>query len=437
MQGTQRPQSSQLPVVVIGAGPVGLAAASRLARRDEPVVVLEAGPAAGANVSAWGHVRLFTPWRDVVDEVGRELLRRTDWVDPDPSTYPTGRALVETYLKPLAATPALHDKVLYGAKVVAVSRRAHDKLRDVRRVDDPFELHVQTATGLRRLWARAVVDASGTTHRPNPLGSNGLPARGEAELGDVISYGVPDVLGTADTFGGHHVVVAGSGHSAQNVVLDLVELRRRLPATKITWAIRSDSIARVVGGGASDPIPQRAQLGNEVKEILTAGDVELVTGVEVVALERRPHGVSLLTSRGDRLDADRIVAATGFRPETSVLDELRLGLDPVLECPVKLAPLLDPRFHWCGSVPEHGVAELAHPEPDFFMVGMKSYGRAPTFLLKTGYAQLDAVVAHLCGDATDVTTQRAARVDPPSVALDPCATSGAPQCGGTADRPSC
>jgi hypothetical protein len=78
--------------------------------------------------------------------------------------------------------------------------------------------------------------------------------------------------------------------------------------------------------------------------------------------------------------------------------ELRLDLDPWLESPRALAPMIDPNLHSCGTVPPHGYKELAHPEPGYFAVGIKSYGRAPTFLMATGYEQVRSVVAHLAGD---------------------------------------
>ena len=70
----------------------------------------------------------------------------------------------------------------------------------------------------------------------------------------------------------------------------------------------------------------------------------------------------------------------------------------MLRAAERLAPLIDPNLHSCGTVRPHGEAELRQPEKDFYIVGMKSYGRAPTFLLATGYEQARSVVAALAGD---------------------------------------
>lgn len=382
-----------LPIAVIGAGPVGLAAAVYIRLLGGTPLVLEAGPSAGTNIRRWGHVRLFTSWRDVLDEASVTMLKRAGYQIPSKGDYPTGHELVDQYLEPLATLPELREHIRYETEVVAVSRETHDRLREERRSVSPFELVVNTPSGVERITAGAVIDASGTTQTPGPLGSNGLPANGEQELQDLILYGVPDVLGNEAVFAEQRVLVIGSGHSAQNVVLDLVELRRQHPKTSIIWGVRTQSKDRLVGAGSSDPIPERARLGADIRNILTASQVTLVPGTQVRALRRLDRGIEIMSTGGITINADRIIAATGFRPAGQLLAELRVSLDPILECPTKLAPLIDPRFHWCGSVPEHGATELAHLETNLFIVGMKSYGRAPTFLLKTGYAQVRSVAA--------------------------------------------
>jgi len=390
---------SELPIAIIGAGPVGLAAASQLRIHGRDLVVLEAGGAAGAGIAKWGHVRLFTPWREIVDTTSRTLLG-SSWVPPDPGSYPTGSEFVSKYLRALAESPALRDTIRYEARVESVSRAGYDKVREQEREHVPFELVINTRAGVERVQARAVIDASGTTTRPNPLGSSGVPAPGEIECRDGISYGVPDILGQASRFANRRILVVGSGHSAQNVILDLVRLRREHPRTTVIWGVRGESLKRLVGGGASDPIPRRARLGTEVEQILGSEEIELRLGLEVDEVRPSSGGIEVVTALGDTVLVDHIISATGFRPDATLLSELRLNLDPALECPVKLAPLIDPRFHWCGSVPEHGVTELSHPEQSLFVIGMKSYGRAPTFLLKTGYKQVRSVVATITGTAS-------------------------------------
>jgi hypothetical protein len=267
------------------------------------------------------------------------------------------------------------------------------------REDAPFELRVRSAAGEEVLLARAVIDASGTYAMPNPLGASGLPAIGESDCRARIFYGIPDVLGGhRDRYAGRHVLVVGSGHSAFNVLLDLAELAAAERATTITWAVRRAAVGAMYGGGAADALPARGGLGARLRALVDAGRVRLVTGFRTARLEREGAGVRVLDAQGRALAFDEIVAVTGFRPDLAMLGELRLDLDPAVESPRALAPLIDPNVHSCGTVPPHGVEELRHPEPGLFVVGMKSYGRAPTFLMLTGYEQVRSVVAALTGD---------------------------------------
>ena len=393
-------ESRPLPVVVIGAGPIGLAAAAHLVSRGETPLVLEAGRAVGAAVLAWGHVQVFSPWRYNVDPVAGKLLAAAGWTDPEPDVLPTGREIVEQYLAPLAALPELAPHIRLGTRVVAVSRAGLDKLATNGREQAPFELRVRVGGGAEEtILARAVIDASGTYGSPNPLGANGLPAVGEAGVRARLVYGIPDVLGAGRArYAGRRVLVVGSGHSAFNVLLDLVTLAGQTP-TAITWAIRRAEIGQMYGGGSADALPARGALGTRLREAVQSGRVRLVTGFRIREVAPDAGGVSVGALDGRRLGPfDEIVGATGFRPDLAMLGELRLGLDATVESPAALAPLIDPNVHSCGTVPPHGADELRHPEADFYVVGMKSYGRAPTFLMLTGYEQVRSVVAALTGD---------------------------------------
>jgi thioredoxin reductase len=392
-----------LPVAVIGGGPVGLAAAAHLIERGLPVKVYEAGAKVGANLRDWGHVRVFTPWRYCIDTAARKLLDRYDWRLPPADAMPTGGELVEGYLKPLANTPELSAAVETNARVTAISRLGIDKVVSRGRETRPFLLSVVTAAGIRRDLARAVIDASGTWTTPNPLGAGGIPAEGEAEFSDRIACGIPDVLeGHRGIYVGRTTLVVGAGHSAANILLDLAQLAESDPRTSIIWATRGTDLGRVYGGGESDQVPARGELGAALKELVDSGRVTVVTGFATVALRGVDGGI---TVEGETVDGlrrigpvDRIVAATGQRPDLLLTRELRLDLDPWLESTKALGPLIDPNVHSCGSVPPHGHRELAHPESGFYTVGIKSYGRAPTFLLLTGYEQVRSVVAAIADD---------------------------------------
>jgi hypothetical protein len=397
----QRVGGAELPVAVIGAGPIGLAAAAHLVARGLTPVVLEAGDEVGASIRRWSHVHLFSPWKYLVDPAARTMLEAAGWTEPDGDALPTGGQLVERYLAPLAALPQLAPHVRTGRRVEAVSRRGYDKVKTAGREQAPFELVVRTADGRsERLLASAVIDASGTYESPNPMGASGLPVEGEAELGHRIHYGIPDVLGRErDRYAGRRTLVVGSGHSAFNALLELAALAREAPGTEVVWAIRRTEPGLLFGGGEKDKLPARGSLGTRIRRLLDTGEVKLVSGFRTTRLVDTERGIVVQGEGGAVIGpVDEIVVATGFRPELGMLRELRTGLDPWLEAPVALAPLIDPNLHSCGTVYPHGVAELSHPERDFYVVGMKSYGRAPTFLLLTGYEQVRSVAAALAGD---------------------------------------
>jgi thioredoxin reductase len=389
---------SDLPVVVIGAGPQGLAAAAHVVERGDVPLVLEAGDGPGAAVTDWAHVRLFSAWPELVDPAAVRLLQPTDWTTPGEG-YPTGGEWVERYLAPLAAV--LGDRIRYGARVTGLSRRGRDRLVSAGREGQPFTVHLVDRDGVEsRLEARAVIDASGTWRQPNPAGADGLPALGEraAAAAGVLTY-LPPTPAQMDGLAGRHVVVVGSGHSALTAVSDLAAAVRIAPGTRVTWVLRRALVGDTFGGGAGDELPQRGALGLRARQAVEDDLVQLVTGFRTEVVEQTDAGVVLVGEDGRRLDpADRVVTLTGFRPDLSFLSEMRLDLDPVLQAPRALAPEIDPNLHSCGSVSPHGAAELAQPEPGLYLVGMKSYGRAPTFLAMTGYEQVRSVVAELTGD---------------------------------------
>ncbi|MER8954935.1 NAD(P)-binding domain-containing protein [Mesorhizobium sp. M0833] len=393
----------KLPVAVIGAGPVGLAAAVHLIAQGIPVKVYEAGNAVASNLRDWGHVRVFTPWRYCVDQAARDLLEAHGWRMPEPEAFPTADDLVADYLEPLAKLPQLSQSIETGARVVGISRWGADKVLSKGRGNRPFMLVVETATGTRRDSARAVIDASGTWQMPNPLGAGGIPAEGEAEFADRIAYGIPDILGRdRSLYAGKTTLVAGSGHSAANAVLDLARLADVEAGTAFIWTTRGTDLVRIYGGGDADQLPARGELGAEVRELAESGGVRLVTGFAAVSIRDADGRLVVEGQTRGGLQAlgpvDRIIAATGQRPDLSLTRELRLELDPWLESVKALGPLIDPNEHSCGDVPPHGHRELSHPEQGFYTVGIKSYGRAPTFLLLTGYEQVRSVAAAIAGD---------------------------------------
>ncbi|TYL54222.1 NAD(P)-binding domain-containing protein [Agromyces mariniharenae] len=390
-----------LPVAIVGAGPIGLATAANLVQRGIDFVIFEAGDDVASSIRQWGHTRLFSPWKHVVDPASRELLAATGWEVPAPESLPTGAQLVEQYLEPLAALEPIRSRIRTGVTVDAITRQGMDRTRTARRSSTPFLLRVRSADGVEEITARAVIDASGTYDHPNSLASSGLEPLGLPDVADRVSHALPDVLGRERSrFAGRHTTVVGAGHSAANTLLALAELAEQVPGTRITWLIRNASAVRVTTSD-DDGLAARASIGRRVDALVHAGRIEVVDRFETIRLGRTDDGVRLYGLRGDDLvehETDLVVNATGFRPDLDMLREIRLELDDIVEAPKRLAPLIDPNVHTCGTVEPHGFAELQHPEPNFFLAGMKSYGRAPTFLLATGYEQVRSITAWIAGD---------------------------------------
>jgi hypothetical protein len=393
-----------LPIAVIGAGPIGLAAAAHLVERGFAVRVFEAGDCPAAHLEGYRHVQLFSPWRYNVDPAARRLLEASGWTAPPDDVLPTAGAMIDEYLAPLAKLPAIAGSLLLGHRVTGVSREGFDKMKSKGREQAPFVVRAQHAGGTHEFKAHAVIDASGTWGTPNPLGGNGLPAVGEDACADAITYGMPDVLGTQRArFAGKRVLVAGAGHSAAGTLLALAKLAEQVPGTRLVWTIRGTNFARIFGGGENDGLAARGALGRRLQELAQGGRLDVHADFRTEKISRTDGRLVVegRDSEGNsrRIDGiDEIVVAAGARPDLALAAELRVKLDPWIESTEALAPLIDPNVHSCGTVRPHGHRELAHPEPGFYAVGAKSYGRAPNFLLATGHEQVRSVVAALAGD---------------------------------------
>lgn len=432
-------KSSAKSVAVIGGGPVGLAAAAHALERGLKPIVLEAGFRAGEAVRQWSHVRMFSPWEYNVDRASKKLLDETGWNAPEPSHYPTGGELLAHYIQPLAERSALKEHIHTSSRVVAISRIGFDKVTTQGRGNAPFSIRYQNGAGVISFEADTVIDASGTWQHPNPAGANGLEAIGEHEAQDVIAYAMPDVLGRDKMrYAGKRVAVLGAGHSAIGTLIDLVRLAELVPGTQPIWLLRGDNPERAFGGGANDKLAARGELGSTFARLVREGKIALETDFRVTHIAKTDSGLrigAVSACCGRHIVADELIVATGFRPDFSFARELRLSLDPALECPPALAPLIDPNVHSCGTVRPHGARELAQPEPGFYIAGMKSYGRAPTFLLLTGYEQVRSIIADIAADR-----EAAERVELELPETGVCSGSpldsstAASCCGSTADQ---
>jgi thioredoxin reductase len=398
-------KDTRLPVAIIGAGPVGLAAAAHLTKRNIPFVLFESGNSVGSSILKWEHVRVFSTWKLNIDKVAKELLKKTDWVEPDENMIHTGREFVDQYLKPLAELPELKKFIFLNSKVVYIGRKDLDKMKSKNRYEAPFTIHVKTPNNIiqHEIEARAVIDATGTWLTPNPVGSGGHFALGEMENASRIFYGIPDVLNKHKArFANKRIAVIGAGHSAINTILELDRLKNQYPQTEINWILRKKNISDVYGGQEDDALEARGALGVKIEKLVNQDRINIYTPFYIQEIRKTENELSLIGDQNNRYSMlpgiDEIISNTGSRPDFSFLREIRLSVSTVLESSAAIEELIDPNIHSCGTVRAHGELELQHAEKDFYIAGSKSYGRAPTFLMATGYEQVRSLVAALDGD---------------------------------------
>jgi thioredoxin reductase len=406
------PLPARNTLAVIGAGPIGLEAALAALDHGFDVHLFEQGEV-GSHPLAWGHVRMFTPWRMNVGPASRAHLERSGWAMPDTGALPTGQALAEDYLQPLARLPELAGRVHTHAQVVHLSRRGAlkgDLVGRPERRDHPFRLMVRDQGGRENLLHTfAVIDASGTYHKPNWAGDGGIPARQELYLASQLEYHVPDVLGLArERYAGRRTLVVGAGASAATTVTDLARLAAEAPGTAVCWVTR-ESAAAVCADLPGDPLEARRALFAAARR-LAGGAEPAVSHAGGAVLESFEYNsathryrVTLRVGEQPRVEeADRVVVNTGFGPDDSIYRELQVHECYASRGPMKLSAALLAAMGGTGgdclSVPSFGPGALAHPEPDFFIVGAKSYARYNTFLLETGYRQVADVMTLLAGE---------------------------------------
>lgn len=389
--------NNQLPVVIIGAGPVGLAAAAHLYTYNQPFKIIEKGSNAGSNVLEWGHVRLFSPWEYNVDQAAKALLKETGWEEPDANHLPTGKEFVEEYLHPLSSVPQIREHLLFESKVFGIVRKNSDKMKSKDREQTPFILYVERNKKLEKIEAKAVIDTSGTWDNPNPPFADGIWRR--LDKGHIHTH-IPDIMGTEqEQFKNKHVAVIGSGHSAFHSLIDLAELKRHYPKTNISWILRKQHLTEAYGGEEKDELEARGALGSQIHRLVDQGAVNVYSAFYVDEIEEVKKSFTIYSDdRQEVKEVDEIIVNTGSRPDFSFLHEIRLDIDPAVESTKQLAPLIDPNVHSCGTVRPHGEEELRQSEPHFYIAGVKSYGRAPTFLMATGYEQVRSIAAYLSGD---------------------------------------
>jgi thioredoxin reductase len=290
-----------------------------------------------------------------------------------------------------------------NANVLSVGRKNLDKMKTSGRENLPFVIQVLHQDEVKQFEAQAVIDATGTWNSPNPIGSGGVYAVGELENSDHIFYGIPDILNQhIDRYKNKRVLVVGSGHSSINVILELDRLKEKYPDTEINWVLRKKSIREVFGGREKDALEARGALGIKIEQLVSNDRVNVYTPFQIQQIQKKDGRLTIIGFQEDQkfalLAIDEMISNTGSRPDFSFIREIRLSIDPSLESVSAIADLIDPNIHSCGTVRPHGEKELRHPDRDFYIVGSKSYGRAPTFLMATGYEQVRSIVAAIDGD---------------------------------------
>ncbi len=400
-------------VAILGAGPIGLEAALAAAESGLPFTVFEAGPRPGHHVRRWGHVRLFSPWRLNVSPRARSRLEREGWETPDDGEHPTGDELADRFLDPLAGLPEIASRLELGARVVSVGRQGllkHEEIATAERRRRPFRLLVERADGSEDVrTADAVLDCTGTYGQPNATGDGGVPAPGERSLDGRIARRLPDVLGEdREAWSDRRVLLVGGGHSAQTAARDLARLAREEPDTRVVWTLRGEdpSFDRI----PDDPLPERDRLAAEAGELARGGTDGLEPRPGRV-VERfgagggsagdgagadAPVSVTLRRSDGatETVQVDRVLSLTGYVGDRSLHRQLQFHACYATEAPMNLAAaLLEQDTADCLQREAPDAETLRSPEPGFFVLGVKSYGRDSTFLLQNGWEQVERAVA--------------------------------------------
>ena len=386
-------------IAILGAGPTGLEAALAAVEGGFPFTLYEAAPGAAGNVRAWGHVRLFTPWEMNVSPRMRRHLEAAGREVPGGSECPTGHTLAERVFEPVAALPEIAPHLRLGTRVLSVGREGllkHEEIATPARGRHPFRLLLCDGSG--REWtetADVVLDSTGTWGNPNTLGDGGIFAPGERALGGEIRHDIPDFESHAASWMGKTVVVAGAGHSAQTAVRDLARLAQQAPGTEVIWLLRNPEPGW--GTHPGDPLPGRAGLAADA-QALAAGSspaVKVRRGAVVEEIAKPNGRFEIVVRNGngrETLAADEVIALTGSVGDHGLYRQLQ-----VHECyatcgPINLsAAILGAGSSDCLAQTTHGAETLKNPEPNFFILGAKSYGRNNTFLMRIGWEQVGEV----------------------------------------------
>lgn len=423
---SEQAQGAAKRVAIIGAGPIGIEAALYASTLGHDVTVYERGDLAQA-VQSWGHVTLFSPWRMNTSPLGRACLEQAGFPSvaqaDELERCPRGSELFDRYLLPLSQIPRLSGRLRLHHRVLSVGRPwllKGEQIGKASRSVQGFQLLLQAETSAigsatpaaeTLEYADVVLDCSGTFASPNPIGAGGMPAIGERALGDRILRHPPDVLGKLRArFAGRRVLIVGGGHSAATAAVHLAQLLGE--GTSVIWAQRDHEAVPFPSAqsDSEDPLSERRQLHLAANRLPSQAGVRYLAGTMVSSLRRQADDSILVTLvRRDRAGqhgeqaalehvvVDEVLGLTGYGPDRSIYEQLQ-----VHECyasfgPMKLAAVLLGASGDCLAQPTPGPETLKNPEPNFFILGAKSYGRNSAFLLQIGHAQIRSVFQLLHG----------------------------------------
>jgi len=390
-------------IAIIGGGPIGLEAALYGVASGYEVTLFEKN-SVGHHIRQWGHVTLFSPWEMNHTPLGAKILQDTlpDWHKLSQKTM-TGAEYVLRYLEPLSRLDILRDRIREKTEVVHLGKAGilkSDLVGNPKRGKHQFRLLTRNENGDEDIFfADIVIDASGVYSNPNSLGDGGIPALGESKNRDKIDFHLPDLSGLdRDRFARKHTLLIGSGYSAATTVCDFLKLIKAEPETKLTWMVR-DNREKPIREIENDSLELRAMITKNANEAISHPKIDFLTGATAQSLNYNEplDSFDVAVKVGDKpetITVDRIIANVGYGPDNSLYRELQVHECYATRGPMNLAAeLLNSSSTDCLEQESPGTESLKNPEPDFYIIGNKSYGRNPTFLLKSGYRQIVEIFA--------------------------------------------
>ena len=410
-----------MKIAIVGGGPIGMEALLYGTLAGADVQLFERGRI-GENVRRWGHVGLFTEWKRDRSPLGERLLRERGDSLPDPETSPDGDQLAD-YLMRLASLPQVRNRIVPQTEVKSLTREGllkHDLWGDPRRACAPFRLMTAGIAGEQVRHFDAVIDATGVYSSPNWVGNGGAPCPGELGLQRYIDYAIPDVKGAdKGRFEHKRTIVVGTGHSAATTLLALADLLGQHAATRLIWVVRRGAAkdGSLYYIDSEDVSSGRRKLGERANELAKSGQVDLRLHTVIERIERHAHVFNVELSDGTSVECNNLCAGVGFRPDPTLWQELQISQHPASGGPGQLAAAIMDSNKAAGVGLSTGYAEksgdvhkpeasaqhdplelLKLDEPNFYVLGIKSYGRDAGFLMQNGFRQVRDVYRLLCND---------------------------------------